>query len=475
MSLIVDIRKGLGPTSLHACFTVAAGESLALLGPSGSGKSVTLKCIAGILRPDEGHIELDGAVLFDSAGHIDLPPQKRRVGYLFQQYALFPHMTVEQNIAAALPDRARREKELPELLRRFRLEGVARQKPRTLSGGEQQRAALARLLASHPRCILLDEPLSALDAPLRAQLELELQLALEDFSGPMVWVTHDRGEAWRNCREVCVIHHGRTRPPRAKEDLFRAPRDLVEAQMGGVENVFEGVKTSNSVQLPQLGLTLPLPPVPSSAPPAPGAGQSEFEIISDKSQGFSHISGYFQPLSDPFCAVAPQSSSSPQDLSGKSLEKSGEIGGISADSGAKSSVFVAFRAAALRPAASGEGSFPCEIIRIIDDLDGISVLLRPKSSEKSSPPLRMKLPHSPPISAVLTPQPLVPQGFAPSDGQSGRLAPADAGTPPSTAPSSSALSAPQPLVPQGFSVGQELRVALAGEDIFLFEKGDISL
>lgn len=437
MSLIVDIRKGLGPTSLHAAFTVAAGESLALLGPSGSGKSVTLKCIAGILRPDEGHIELDGMTLFDSAGHIDLPPQKRQVGYLFQQYALFPHMTVEQNIAAALPDRARREKELPELLRRFRLEGVSRQKPRTLSGGEQQRAALARLLASHPRCILLDEPLSALDAPLRAQLELELQTALEDFSGPMVWVTHDRGEAWRNCREVCVIHRGRTRPPRAKEDLFRAPRDLVEAQMGGVENVFEGVKTSNSVQLPQLGLTLPLPSAPSQPPPS----------------------------------VPP----SPSEFSGKTDEKPGKSGDISGDSPLKSSVFVAFQATALRPAAPGEDAFPCEIIRIIDDLDGISILLRPKSSEKDSPPLRMKLPHPPPSSALSSPQSLVPQGFAPSDGQSGRPAPTKVGTPPPAAPSSSVLSAPQSLVPQGFAVGQELRVALAGEDIFLFEKGDISL
>ena len=128
------------------------------------GKSVTLKCIAGILTPDEGHIELDGVTLYDSAARINLPPQRRQVGYLFQQYALFPNMTVRQNIAAAVRDKARRKSEVAEKLHQFQLEAVADQKPGQLSGGQQQRCALARILVSEPRAILLDEPFSALDS-----------------------------------------------------------------------------------------------------------------------------------------------------------------------------------------------------------------------------------------------------------------------------------------------------------------------
>ena len=173
MALSVDIRKALGNFHLAVQFD-AGDETLALLGASGCGKSVTLKCIAGILTPDEGHIELDGVTLYDSASRINLPPQRRQVGYLFQQYALFPNMTVRQNIAAAVRDKARRQTEVAEKLRQFRLEAVADQKPGQLSGGQQQRCALARILASEPTAILLDEPFSALDSYLKYQLELEL-------------------------------------------------------------------------------------------------------------------------------------------------------------------------------------------------------------------------------------------------------------------------------------------------------------
>ena len=138
---------------------------MALLGASGCGKSVTLKCIAGIMTPDRGHIILDGETLFDSEKHINLSPQKRRVGYLFQQYALFPNMTVLQNIQCGIRpgSRAERRRRAEEQLRRFRLEGLEKKYPAQLSGGQQQRTALARILASEPRAILLDEPFSALD------------------------------------------------------------------------------------------------------------------------------------------------------------------------------------------------------------------------------------------------------------------------------------------------------------------------
>ena len=166
MALSVDIRKKLGNFDLNVQFE-ARQEHLALLGASGCGKSVTLRCIAGILTPDEGKIVLDGVTLFDSAARINLPPQKRQVGYLFQQYALFPNMSVRQNIAAAVREASRRKTVTDEKLRQFRLEEVADQKPAQLSGGQQQRTALARILASEPKVILLDEPFSALESYLQ--------------------------------------------------------------------------------------------------------------------------------------------------------------------------------------------------------------------------------------------------------------------------------------------------------------------
>ena len=159
MSLIVDIEKKLGSFTLHAQFKTDKG-TMALLGASGCGKSVTLKCIAGIMAPDKGRIVLDGETLFDSEKRIDLPPQKRRVGCLFQQYALFPNMTVAQNILCGVRagTRGERCRRVEEQLRRFRLAGLEKKYPSQLSGGQQQRVALARILVSEPRAILLDEP-----------------------------------------------------------------------------------------------------------------------------------------------------------------------------------------------------------------------------------------------------------------------------------------------------------------------------
>ena len=165
MSLEVNVTKRFDGFTLHAAFT-AGDTATALLGASGCGKSMTLRCIAGIVRPDEGRIVLDGRVLFDSAQGIDLPPQQRNVGLLFQNYALFPNMTVEQNILCALKkekDPAARRAACAEALRAMRLEELAKRLPGALSGGQQQRAALARILAAKPRILMLDEPFSALD------------------------------------------------------------------------------------------------------------------------------------------------------------------------------------------------------------------------------------------------------------------------------------------------------------------------
>ncbi len=264
MELMVDITKRLPEFDLRVRFDTD-GERLALLGASGCGKSVTLRCIAGILTPDEGRIELDGTVLFDSAAKIDLPPRKRRVGYLFQQYALFPHMTVAQNIAAAVPDRRARRERAEALMERFGLTGAARQKPGQLSGGQQQRTALARILASEPKALLLDEPFSALDSYMRYQLELELTEALDAFSGPVVWVSHDRGEVFRNCRRVCVLDRGRSQRVQELEGLFRDPGTEAAARLSGCRNYADVQPCPEGLLVPAWGVALRTGgPVPES-------------------------------------------------------------------------------------------------------------------------------------------------------------------------------------------------------------------
>lgn len=243
MSLSVSIRKRLGSFLLDVSFEAQdPSETLALLGASGCGKSMALKCIAGIERPDEGHIELNGRVLYDSQEHVDLPPQQRRVGYLFQSYALFPTMTVEQNVMAGVRGGSRDERRAraAEQLRAFRLEGLEHRRPAELSGGQQQRVALARIMANDPELLLLDEPFSALDGYLRWQLELELADTLREFPGGVVFVTHSRDEVYRMCDRVCVLANGssgRTVPTR---ELFDAPQTLSEALISGCKNVSAG-------------------------------------------------------------------------------------------------------------------------------------------------------------------------------------------------------------------------------------------
>ena len=260
MALTVDLEKRLGDFHLQANFQ-AGDEALALLGASGCGKSVTLKCIAGILRPDRGHIELDGKVLFDSRENINLPPQQRGVGYLFQQYALFPHMTVAQNIAAALhrqPKKGRAET-ARRLLETFHLTGLEQHYPAQLSGGQQQRVALVRILASKPQAILLDEPFSALDSSLKLELELELESMLEGFGGTVLWVSHDRAEVERHCRQVAVMERGSVGRVTTLEELRRNPATVAEARMAGCRNFTACTVSDGVLHAPGWGLTLPCP------------------------------------------------------------------------------------------------------------------------------------------------------------------------------------------------------------------------
>ena len=238
MSLTVKIEKKLNDFQLCVNFETS-GALLALLGASGSGKSVTLRCIAGLMTPDRGRIVLNGRVLYDSEAKIDLPPQKRRVGYLFQSCALIPHMTVARNVELGLRGLPKRERRAAALrwLERFHLADFADALPATLSGGERQRAALARTLAAEPEAILLDEPFSALDDYLKWQLELELAKTLEDYGGDAILVTHSRDEVCRLAKTVCILDRGRSQPLCSTAEMMTAPGSLGAALLSGCKNV----------------------------------------------------------------------------------------------------------------------------------------------------------------------------------------------------------------------------------------------
>ena len=266
MSLEVTIAKRFEGFTLHADFT-AGNTAAAILGASGCGKSMTLRCIAGVVKPDSGRIVLDGRVLFDSEKGIDLPPQQRNVGLLFQNYALFPNMTVEQNILCALKkekDPAARKAACGSALRAMRLEELAHRLPSELSGGQQQRAALARILAGRPRILMLDEPFSALDSYLREEVEGEVGSLLSNFDGTALLVTHDRNEAYRLCREMIVMDSGEVLRAGTTKEVFADPRRLTAARLTGCKNILPCVRVDeHHVRLTgwerELTVALPVP------------------------------------------------------------------------------------------------------------------------------------------------------------------------------------------------------------------------
>ena len=250
MELSVDIRKKLGDFQLDIRFRTEAGV-FALLGASGCGKSMTLKCIAGIEQPDEGTITLGGRVLFDSARKISLAPQKRRVGYMFQDYALFPNMTVRQNVAVGVAGRAagtgRAERTVltkadsgqavEDLLTRFHIADLAEHYPAHLSGGQKQRVAMARLIGQEPDVILLDEPFSALDSHLKWQLEQEMKTTLAGVGVPAIFVSHDRDEVYHLASTVCCMDRGHSETIQPMKQFFAAPETRSAAVLSGCKNV----------------------------------------------------------------------------------------------------------------------------------------------------------------------------------------------------------------------------------------------
>jgi molybdate transport system permease protein len=238
MALEIQIEKKLPDFSLDVTFR-AAPEPLSILGPSGAGKTMLLRCIAGLARPDRGRIVLNDRVLFDSGRHVRMPARQRRVGMLFQHYALFPHRTVAENIAFALQGDScdEQEKKVAELIKRTHLGGLEDRYPRELSGGEQQRVALARALAIEPEALLLDEPLSALDTHLRSQMEAQLQETFAAYRRPALLVTHNIEEAYRLGAQMLVLSRGRVAAVGPRAGIFRRPPSVEVARLTGCKNI----------------------------------------------------------------------------------------------------------------------------------------------------------------------------------------------------------------------------------------------
>jgi molybdate transport system ATP-binding protein len=233
--LRADARTRVGRIELDVALDVGPGRCLALAGPSGSGKTTVLRIIAGIVRPEAGRVTCDEDVWLDTADGIDLPPERRSCGYVFQDYALFAHLSAWQNVAYAMRGRPRAERRgrAVELLARFGVEHVAEARPATLSGGERQRVAVARALAREPRVLLLDEPLSALDARTRAGGQRALAAVLRETAVPAVLVTHDFAEAATLGDEVAVIDRGRLLQRGTPGRLASAPASSFVADFVG--------------------------------------------------------------------------------------------------------------------------------------------------------------------------------------------------------------------------------------------------
>lgn len=237
MSLFVKIKKQFKGFNLDVSFETN-NEYLGILGASGSGKSMTLKCIAGIETPDEGLIILNERVLFDSEKKINLKPQERNIGYLFQNYALFPNMTVEENIGSGLKlSKNEKKKITDEMINAFHLSGLEKKYPIQLSGGQQQRVALARCIAYKPDVLMLDEPFSALDFHLKEKLQTEVLELLKYYHGEVLMVTHSRDEVYKFCKNLLIVDNGRLVVFGDTKNIFQEPQYLLAATITGYKNI----------------------------------------------------------------------------------------------------------------------------------------------------------------------------------------------------------------------------------------------
>lgn len=240
-------------TTLDVEFSCEQGQLLALVGPSGAGKSTVLRCIAGLHTPENGVIQCNDITLFDSEEQVNLSPQNRQIGFVFQNYALFPHLCVADNIGLAIAERKQsiQQNRINELLDTVRLSGLGERYPHQLSGGQQQRVALARALAREPQVLLLDEPFSAVDKVTRRKLYLELNSLRQQLKMPIILVTHDLDEAAMLADSMVVIHDGKTLQQDSPQQLMYQPKNLAVAKQVDARNLFEGqiIKTEKDYQL----------------------------------------------------------------------------------------------------------------------------------------------------------------------------------------------------------------------------------
>lgn len=273
MSLYVDMEKKLSNFTLRVKFN-AENEIFALLGASGCGKSMTLKCIAGIENPDSGKIILNGRILFDSNKSICIPPQERRVGYMFQDYALFPTMTVEKNILQGINRKSigrisrffsedkKLQKEndnrrIKDIIKNFQLEGLENQYPDKLSGGQKQRVAMARMIISNPEIILLDEPFSALDSYLKWKMINEMEDELNKLKTTVLFVSHDRDEVYRLSNIIGSMNNGIIEVIEEKKEFFDNPKTVNAAILSGCKNVVKAEKKDDHhINVPEWNMEL---------------------------------------------------------------------------------------------------------------------------------------------------------------------------------------------------------------------------
>jgi len=246
------VRRRLGSLDLDCDVEVQPGITVAVLGPNGAGKTTLLRIVAGLIRVDEGRVEVDGALFEDSASHTWMTPEERRVGFLFQDHGLFPHMSVLDNVAFGLRsrgvDRRTARERATAWLERVDLAAHASSRPSALSGGQTQRAALARVLVTEPRILLLDEPLAAVDASGRIELRRALREHLGGFSGVRLLITHDPLEAASLADRVVVLEHGRVTQEGAFAEVTARPRSPWIARMAGL-NLLHGAVRSGALAM----------------------------------------------------------------------------------------------------------------------------------------------------------------------------------------------------------------------------------
>ena len=259
METYFNIRKKLNNFTLDVHYQ-GDHKRIGILGASGCGKSMTLKAIAGIADPDEGEIRIGDRELYNSARKINVKPRLRKIGYLFQNYALFPTMTVEENIAAGLKgSKEENQARVDEMVARFRLTGLEKQLPRALSGGQQQRVALARLMAYEPDMILLDEPFSAMDSHLKDMLQQQVNEMLQDYSGTVILVSHNRDEIYRFCEHLLIMDQGEILTEGPTKEIFKNPKHKQTAILTGCKNYCDIRRIdAHTCELIDWGLTLHL-------------------------------------------------------------------------------------------------------------------------------------------------------------------------------------------------------------------------